>query len=103
MFQGVHGSLDGSDVWFRSQRQSNEMQRPMPPLSPLAPRKMPLGEAESSFQYLLLLVDVPQQAYSVSPAFIEFSIYSRTCPPLRMAIIPNSWLRCKKSDDIIAN
>jgi len=74
MFPGVRDSPGGSDIWFRSQRQSNEMQHPMLPQSPLEPHKMPPGEAESSVQYLLLLIDVPLQAYSISPAFIEISV-----------------------------
>jgi hypothetical protein len=74
MFPGVRDSPDDSEALFRSQRQSNEMQHPMLPQSPPEPHKMPPGVVESSFQYLLLLVDVPQQAYSASPAFVEISV-----------------------------
>jgi hypothetical protein len=42
---------------------SNEMQHPMLPQSPPEPHMMPSRVAKSPVQYLLLLVDVPQQAY----------------------------------------
>ena len=47
------------------------------------------GPDMNSFQYLLLLVDVPQQAYTIGPAFMEdFGLllsYLHIC----IAVIPN--------------
>src|SRR2546421_5305447 len=68
---GVHDSPGGFDVWFHNQKQSSEMRLPMRLQSLLEQHRMRPGAAKWSFQCLPQPVDVPQQAYSASPAFLK--------------------------------